>query len=63
MTLVLELDLMAFRPLEIISRAVCIGVDFNIKGPLRGIRFILNNDFFGAYFVLALPGLSKSLCA
>ena len=54
---------MAFRPFEIIDRAVCSGVSFNIKGPLRGIRFKLNNNFFGAYFELAIPGLSKSLCA
>ena len=54
---------MAFMPFEIIDRAVCSGVSFNIKGPLCGIRFILNNNFFGAYFELAIPGISKSLCA
>ena len=52
---------MAFGPLEIIDRDVCSGVYFNIKGVLRGIRFGLNNNFFGAYFELALAS-QISLC-
>ena len=54
---------MAFRSLEKIDRAICSSVSFNIKGPLHGIRFRLDSNFFGAYFELAMPGLSKSLCA
>ena len=52
---------MAFSPLEIIDRDVCSGVYFNIKGLLRGIRFRLNNNLFGAYFELALAS-QISLC-
>ena len=46
---------MAFGPLEIIDRDVCSGVSFGIKVLLRGIRFRVNNNFFGAYFERALP--------